>query len=208
MPNRGYRFILLLLLALFLQACSSTKLVTSWSDPAWKGEKLHKVLVIGLFNDDLRRRHFEDEFITEIIGMGRQAEASYVLMPDLKKYRDEKQLEAVVRKIGADAVLITSLKDVEDRKTYVPPRVEYAPSMWGGYGYYGYYMQTMTPVYTPGYTRSNKVVQLETRVFSVQGKKMIWAGITESFNPSSSGEVIRELAATVVSDMKKSGLIQ
>ncbi|BAO45265.1 hypothetical protein [Thiolapillus brandeum] len=197
----------LLLVLLLLQACSSTKLVTRWSDPAWKGEKLHKVLVIGLFKDDLMRRHFEDEFITELIARGRQAEASYVFMPDLQKYKDENQLKAVVDKAGADAVLITSLKDVEDRKTYVAPRMEYAPAMGGVYGYYGYYMQTMTPVYTPGYTRSDKVVQLETRVFTVKDRKMIWAGVTESFNPSSSGNVIRELAATVVADMKKSGFI-
>ncbi len=205
-----YRVLGLLLLTFTLQSCSSTKLVTRWADPDWNGGHLHKVLVIGLFKDDLMRRHFEDEFVTELIAKGRQAEASYVLMPDLQKYKDEKQLKTVVEKTGADAVLITSLKDIENRKTYVPPRVEYAPSptMWGAYGYYGYYMQTMTPVYTPGYTRSNKVVQLETRVFAVKNKEMIWAGITESFNPSSSGEVIRELAATVVSDMKKSGFIQ
>lgn len=202
------RVIFLLLVLLVLQACSSTKLVTRWSEPAAQGGKLSKVLVIGLFKDDLMRRHFEDEFITALIAKGRQAEASYVHMPDLRAYKEEKKLEAVVNKVGADAVLITRLKDVEDRKTYVPPRVEYAPTMHGYHGYYGFYMQAMTPIYTPGYTRSNKVVQLETRVFSVKDKSMVWAGVTESFNPSSSGEIIRELADVVVSDMKKSGLIQ
>ncbi|WP_457673444.1 hypothetical protein [Thiolapillus sp.] len=203
-----FRVTLLLLMVLLLQACSSTRLVTRWSDPAARGEKLGKVLVIGLFRDDLMRRHFEDEFITALIAKGRQAEASYVYMPDLQAYKDEKQLEAVVKKVGANAVLITSLKDVEERKTQVPPRVEYVPTMHGYHGYYGFYMQTMTPIYTPGYTRSDKVVQLETRVFSVKDRKLVWAGITESFNPSSSGEIIRELADAVVSDMKKSGLIQ
>lgn len=198
----------LLLVLLVLQACSSTKLVTRWSEPAAQGEKLSKVLVIGLFKDDLMRRHFEDEFIAALIGKGRQAEASYLYMPDLRAYKEEEKLESVVKKVGADAVLITRLKDVEDRKTYVPPRVEYAPTMYGYPGYYGFYMQTMMPIYTPGYTRSNKVVQLETRVFSVKDRNMVWAGITESFNPSSSGEIIRELADVVVSDMKKSGLIQ
>ncbi len=191
-----------------LQGCSSTKLVTSWTDKDYQGEKLHKVLVIGMVKDDLMRRHFEDQFVGKLAQDGQEAEASYVYMPNLQDYKEEGKLEAVVQKLGADAVLITTLKDVENRKKYVPPRVDYVPSMYGGYGYYGYYFQSMQPIYTPGYERTDKVVQLETKVFSVKTRKMIWAGATESFNPSSSSKIIDELARLVVSDMKKAGFIR
>lgn len=200
-------FGLLLLLLITLQGCSSTKLVTSWTDKDYQGEKLHKVLVIGMVKDDLMRRSFEDQFVGKLVQDGREAVASYVYMPNLQDYKDKEKLEAVVKKVAADAVLITTLKDVEDRKKYVPPRVDYVPTM-RGYGYYGYYSQSLQPIYTPGYERSDKVVQLETKVFSVETRKMIWAGATESFNPSSSSEIVEELAKLVVSDMKKAGFIR
>jgi hypothetical protein len=203
----GFGFFVLLILV--LQGCSSTKLVTSWSDEKYQGEKLSKLLVIGVFKDDLMRRHFEDQFAARLAQDGRKAEASYVYMPDMQAYREREKLEALVRKLGADGVLITALKDVENRKKYVPPRVDYVPGgPWGGYGYYGYYYQTMQPIYTPGYERTDKVVQLETRVFAVKTREMIWGGATESFNPSSSGKVVDELVRLVVSDMKNAGLLR
>ena len=114
----------------------------------------------------------------------------------------------VKKKVGADAVLVTTLQDVENRKDYVPPRVDYVPAAWGGYGYYGYYFQSMQPIYTPGYERTTKVVRLETRVFSVKTGKMVWGGATESFNPSLAGQIVAKLASLVVSDMEKAGLIK
>ncbi len=200
---------MLLLAVMLLQGCaSSTKLVNRWADADYQGEKLHKVFVIGVVKDDLMRRSFEDQFVGKLARDGRDAVASYVYMPDLKEYKDRKKLEALVKKVGADAVLVTTLQDVENRKEYVAPRVDYVPAAWGGYGYYGYYFQSMQPIYSPGYERSTKVVRLETKVFSLKTGKIVWGGVTESFNPSSSAQIIDSLVGLVVSDMKKAGLIR
>ena len=208
-PIKHVMTAILLLAGLVLQGCSSTtKLVDSWSDPGYQGGKFHKFLVIGVVKDDLMRRTFEDQFVGRMTQGGREAVASYVYMPHLQDYEQKEKIEAVVRKVGADAVLITTLQDIENRKDYVPPRVDYVPATWGGYGYYGYYSYAMQPIYRPGYERTTKVVRLETRVFSVKTGKMVWGGATESFNPSSAGEIVAKLAGLVVSDMKKAGLIQ
>lgn len=196
-----------LLVLTMLGACSSTKMVTRWAAEDYQGPKLKKVLVIGIHKDDLIRRHFEDEFVAEIERLGRQGVASYVYMPSLEEYQERDKLHAVVKKVGADAVLVTTLKAVDKEKEYVPPRTDWVPGVPVGYGYYGYYYQAMRPVYTPGYTRTKTVVRLETRVFSVAEEKMVWAGNTESFNPSSSSKVIREIAKLVVEEMQSAGLI-
>ena len=200
--------ILLMLIAAVQGCSSSTKLVDSWADSSYQGEKLRKFLVIGVVKDDLMRRTFEDQFVGKMTQGGREAVASYVYMPHLQDYREREKIEAVVKKVGADAVLVTTLQDIENRKDYVPPRVDYVPAAWGGYGYYGYYFQSMQPIYSPGYERTTKVVRLQTRVFSVKTGKMVWGGATESFNPSSAGEIVAKLASLVVSDMKKAGLIK
>ncbi len=194
---------------LALSACSTgTSLVTRWHDPGYQGPPIKKMLVIGVFRDDLTRRMFEDEYVGALNAMGRQGVASYTVMPDLERMDDEARLKAIVGKTGADAVLITTFKGVDKRKTHVPPRTDWVPAYPWGMGYYGYYHQVWVPVVRPGYVRTDHVVTLETRVFAVGSKKLIWAGNVESFNPDSPEKVVRGLARLVVSDMKKSGLME
>jgi len=191
-----------------LTACTTTKLVTRWNDTEYKGPMLEKVLVVGVMKDDIKRRYYEDEFVKKITSGGRQAVTSYTLMPDLKAVNDKEELVEIVKKAGADSVLVTTLKAVKEQEREVPPRVDYVPTMGMGYGYYPYYMNSYQAVYSPGYTTVDTVVQLETRVYALPTEDLVWAGNTESFNASSAGSIISESANLIVTDMKASGLIK
>ena len=191
-----------------LTACTTTKLVTRWNDTEYKGPMLEKVLVVGVMKDDIKRRYYEDEFVKKIASGGRQAVTSYTLMPDLKAVNDKEALVEIVKKAGADSVLVTTLKAVKEQEREVPPRVDYVPTMGMGYGYYPYYMNSYQAVYSPGYTTVDTVVQLETRVYALPTEDLVWAGNTESFNASSAGSIISESANLIVTDMKASGLIK
>jgi hypothetical protein len=59
------------------------------------------------------------------------------------------------------------------------------PSFGYGYGYYGYYGRAYDTIYTPGYITEDTIVKLETTVYDSKTEKMVWAGGTRSFNPSS-----------------------
>ena len=199
-------------LSFLLSACSSTSLVNRWSDPEYKGPPLQKILVIGIIKDDIKRRSFEEEFASLITGNGRTGIASYTLLPDLKSADQKEEILAVVDKVGADGVMIVTLQGVSKEQRDVPPSVDYYPTpgmgMGMGYGMYGYYGMSHTAVYRPGYTVTDTVVRLDTKLFAVSSEKMIWAGKTESFNPSSSKSVVSELEKLVISDMKKSGMVK
>ncbi len=196
-----------------LSACSSTSLVNRWSDPEYKGPALQKILVIGIIKDDIKRRSFEEEFSSLITGNGRTGIASYTLLPDLKSADQKEEILAVVDKVGADGVMIVTLQGVSKEQRDVPPSVDYYPApgmgmgMGMGYGMYGYYGMSHTAVYRPGYTVTDTVVRLDTKLFAVSSEKMIWAGKTESFNPSSAQTVVSELAKLLINDMKKSGMV-
>ena len=200
--------ILVISLAAFVTACTTTKLVTRWHDAEYKGPPLEKVLVVGVMKDDIKRRFFEDEFVKKITSGGRQAVTSYTLMPDLKAVDDKEELVEIVKKAGADSVLVTTLKAVKKEEREVPPRVDYVPTMGMGFGYYPYYMNSYQAVYSPGYTTVDTIVQLETRVYALPTEDLVWAGNTESFNASSAEKIISETADIIVSDMKSSGLIK
>ncbi len=204
---------LIFLLTLLISACSTqTQLYERWNDVTYSGPKLNKVLVIGVFKDDIRRRAFEMNFVNSVNTKGEHAIAGYTLLPENETYKTKEDIMAAVKKSGVDSVLITSYKGTKEKKRDVAPRIDYAPSMgrYGnyGYGYRGYYGSRYASVYRPGYTVTDTIVQLETRVFSVSDEKLIWAGKSKSTNVSSNEEVVKELVKLVVEDLRKSNLIQ
>ena len=201
-------FATLVFISLFLVGCNSTSLVNRWNDPKFTGPALEKILVIGIIKDDIQRRSFEEEFSKLITSNGRAGIASYTLMPDLQSVDEKEEVLAVVDKVGADGVMIVTLQGVSKEQRDVPPSVNYMPSAGFGYGMYGYYGMGHTAVYSPGYTVTDTVVRLDIKLFAVNTEKMIWAGKTESFNPSSAQTVISELASVLMNDMKKSGVVK
>ncbi len=206
--------LLVFITLLGIVSCSSqTRLYERWNDETYAGPKLQKVLVLGIFKDDIQRRMFESKFVKEVDADGKQAIAGYTLMPESDDFDTKEKILAAVKKTGADSVLITSFKGVIEKQREVAPRVDYVPRMgmqYGryGYGYRGYYGSTYEAVYRPGYTVTDSIVQLDTRVFSVKNEKLVWAGKTKTINASSGEEIVKELVQLVVKDMKKSGLIK
>lgn len=202
--------IALLLPLLGLTACgSSTRLVDRWSDETLVGNlNLEKVLVLGIFQDEIQRRAFESAFADQVNKGGHEAVAGYTLMPEQQDYDEKSDIEAAVKQVAADAVLITSLKSASKQQRYVPPSVDYIPSMGMGYGYGAYYGAAYQAVYRPGYTVTDSIVQLETRVYSVENEKLVWAGNTESVNSASGAKITEELVKLVTDDMRKSGFIK
>ncbi len=156
MNQKNFITVLLLAVLLGLVSCSSkTRLYERWHDETYTGPKLQKVLVLGVFKDDIKRRSFEANFVKLVAAAGKQAVAGYTLMPDAEDSDSKEEIIAAVKKSGADSVLITSFKGVIEKEREIPPRVEYIPSMGGGYGRYGYgyggyYGSTYAAVYRPG----------------------------------------------------------
>ncbi len=200
---------MLLLSVLWLAGCvSSTELIERWNDTAYVGKpKLSKVLVLGVFRDDTKRRVFESEFVAQVEAGGNSAIAGYTVMPEQADYNDKEDIIAAVKKSGADSVLITSFKSATEQERYVPPSIDYVPSMRMGYGYGAYYGAAYQSVYRPGYTVTDTIVRLETRVYAVDGEQLIWAGNTRSINASSAEKITVELVKLVTDDMRESGLI-
>jgi hypothetical protein len=199
---------MLFVFSFFVSACSTTSLVSRWSDPEFKGPELKKILVVGIIKDDIKRRSFEQEFARLISTSDRKGIASYTVMPDIKSADQKEEIRAIVNKTGADGVLVVTYQGVSKQQRDVPPTVDYVPTAGFGHGMYGYYGMRHTAVYTPGYTVTDSIVRLDIKVFAVADEKMIWAAKTESFNPSSTQTVIGELAKLVITDMKKSGVVK
>ena len=191
-----------------LMACApSTKLVKDWSDPAFKGEPFKKFLVLAVIKDDIQRRGYEQTFAERITRNGVTGIAGNTLIEDANDYGSKPKILEAVKKSGADAVLLANLVSVKKKEREVPGRVDYMPSFGYGYGYHGYYGRAYDTIYTPGYITEDTVVKLETTVYDSESEKMVWAGGTRSFNPSSAKKVVTENADLILASMKKAGFL-
>ena len=55
--------------------------------------------------------------------------------------------------------------------------------------------------------QTDTIVSVETLVYSFVQDKLLWAGMSETMNPSRADELVRELAGKVASQMEKEGLL-
>jgi hypothetical protein len=201
------RLLVLTICVLSMMGCARSKLVQSWHEPAFQDKPLGKILVLGVFKNDLDRRLYEDGVVMALEKGKRQAVTGYSLMPNPSDYDEKEEIIAAVQKTNADAVLIATLKGVGKEEKYTPPRVSYEPTMGFGHGMYDYYTVSYNRVVTPGYTVTNTIVRLEATVFSVKTEKMVWAGATRSVNPESRKRLVKETTGLIVDDMKKAGFL-
>lgn len=186
-------------------SCSTTSLVESWRDPGLEKGGIKTILVLAVLEDDVQRRLYEDTLVDHISKNDVVGIAGYTLMPNPEDYDEIEEVRIAVEKTGADSALIAKLISVNEESEFVPPAVRYQSS--GGYynGFYTYYDRSYQDMY--GYTVTNTIVTLETTVFSTSTEELIWAGTTESFNPSSAKTVINNNISLIVKTMKKDGLL-
>lgn len=196
----------LLAFTLLISGCSSTKLITSWAATDYNEKPFNRILIVAVMHNNLQTKVFEEQFAKRISNEKVTGIPSYALI-DEGKQNDKDQIRSAVKETGADAALIARLVEIRKEERYVPPSYDYVPSFGYRRGFYDYYSMSHRTVYTPGYTTTDTIVELETTVFSTRSEKMIWAGSTRSLNPSSAAKVIDENAEIIIKDMTKAGLL-
>jgi hypothetical protein len=206
----GLTVLSVFLLAFSVASGKSIKMVTSWFNPNYEGQKFHKILVIGVAQDLSVRADFEDEMAAQI------ARPSIVtipgnqilLRPDPKAKPDLDYLREQIRSNLIDAVVVSRLLKVDKKVTHIPSSTYVAPFPYY-YSFYGYLGAVYPVVYDPGYTREDTTVSVETNVYATSKPDgdLVWTGVSDSFNPKSAKKVADGLVKEVPKQMEKDGLL-
>jgi hypothetical protein len=77
--------------------------------------------------------------------------------------------------------------------------------MWGNTGYWSYGWGT---VHSPDYLTQDRVVTMDTNVYSVTDGKLVWASRSATYNPASVPRLVDEIAAETIAEMRKQKLIE
>jgi hypothetical protein len=182
---------------LALAGCASTTIRDAWSDPAYQGGPFARVLVLGVSRDVPERRVFEDTMARRIAATGTQAVPAYQYLPESAK-ADEPSLDRAVRESGADALLMSRIRSI-DRRTSVSTVM--APAY--GYGWYPWYSgwYPVTDVY------QYEIAVVETSVFDTRTKRVVWTGVTETYEPTSVERDAPGFADVIAKALAERGLL-
>jgi hypothetical protein len=195
-------------LAIGVAACAaSTRFTSTWAQPSAQPlDPNKKVATVMMSRRESQRRSAELAMADEIRSRGIQAVESFNILPG-----DAVQDTVLVRRVlveeGVDAVLVMRVVGKEQQMSYTPGTTYYiaGPYYSSTWGYWGY---GWGAAYSPGYMTTQRIVSVESLVYSVSQGRLLWAGVSETTNPEDLDSFIRELVRAVGGDLREKGLIR
>jgi len=189
-----------LLVGLALLGCASTSLQSAWYDTSYSGGPFRKILVVGVGATIADRRVFEDIFAQQLTAAGTQGIPGYQFLPDAAR-QNEPGWDQGVASSGCDGLLLVRVIGV-DTKTQVSTMMVPGPIYFGPYGRpWGPQM-----VAVPEVTQYD-VANVETNLFDVKTKRVVWAGTTQTFNPTTVAKEAPGFAKLIIGQLAARGLI-
>ena len=195
-----------------LGACSSSTRVVKVQELSESADApYHKVLVVALFKKFEPRRYLEDEIVKQLSGRGVQAVASTSMM-DTTTPVVRKTFVDMVGKVGADAVLVTHLLNLESTSKEVDMRPEATRNFWPT-DYWNVFTTELTEYVEPPGVEFQHSLALATEMYSVRTKKPVWAiqthsKIQQDFDHLRDYSIYVNEAATIVGRMDREGLVK
>jgi hypothetical protein len=194
---------------LALAACQTTSIQSAWYDTSYKGGPFKKIVVIASDGTTADSRVFEDIFVQKLQAAGVQAVPGYTTVPPDAR-RAESTFAPAVAATGADGVILVRLLRV-DTKTQVSTVMMPGPMMgpWGGFygpGFYGggFYGGGFYAV--PDVTQYD-VASVETNVYNVASKSLVWAATTQTVNPTTVAQEAPNYADIIIAQLRARNLL-
>jgi hypothetical protein len=195
MTRRSSRSVVATLLATtLLAACSMTRVKTTWKAPDIGQIRFKKIVAVVIAKDETVRRNAEHQLCERIKRV--PCAPAFAVVDDADRGNVDKMAKQVDA-AGFDGAVVLRYAGQRTQQTYVPAGMP----LWG---YYGYGWGT---AYDPGYVRQDELVDVETAVYSVRDRKLLWAGVTESMNPRDVRRTVDEIVDAVVAAMREDGVL-
>lgn len=196
---------LVLVAAFFLLSCANTKITSVWRPPNVSPlAPGNKILVLGIIREkDLRLRMQMEGFMVDALKeKGYNAVSAYTLYGP-KMFGNDNE-EAALQRLHSsniDEVLTITLLDKAREKSFQPGMAYPYSPFWG---YYNYWYGQM---YSPAYIQVETRFFWESNLYDVNTKGLLYSVQSESFNPSSAGDMGRTYSGLVVKNMTKQGVL-
>jgi hypothetical protein len=199
--NLRSTFALVALVAL-AAGCQSTTIRSAWFDTNFTGPPMRKIVVAGRVDSTVTSRVFEDAFAERLRAAAVDAVAGHTIRLN-DAGLSEAAIAAAVANTGAQGLLLVTLLGV-DTRTQVTTTMVSGGMDWGWGPWGGGPTRTMVPVQE---IRQYDLATVETKLFDVKTKQLVWAATTSTFSP---GTVAREtpgFADLIIGQLSERGVI-
>jgi len=183
-------------------ACAPIKKLEVWKDEAYS-QQPQKILLIAMAKRDNIRRQSENVLANQLTKKGVEAIPSYKVLPQSEQKPDRQAVEAIVRDLGFDSVLVArsiSQKEITNHQYggVVLGGVAVYDGGWYGYGY-GY-------TYNREYDSDYFIVS--TKLYDVDSEKPAWSYLAQVKVDGSKEKAVNQLIPTIVEQLEASKLLQ
>lgn len=190
---------------LALPACAgSTPIDQVWRAPEWSDSFEH-VVVFGMSKREGVRRGFEDGVAATLRRAGVKATPSYELFPaDGELFPAD--VEAALAEHMIDGALVARLVAIDTQERFIEtgPYVVTGP----GVGLYGYYHSIYAIVHSPTFTVEEQVVAIESNLYDVYSRELVWSGLSATIAPRDVEHAIRPYAKATTRKLLRAGLVR
>jgi hypothetical protein len=191
---------MILLAAVLVAACASTSIKSAWFDPGYAGGAFHRILVVGIHGNLADVRVFEDIFTQKLNAAGVDGLPGYQFVAKDSAI-DEAAWNAAVARSAADGLMTVRLLRV-DTRTRVSTTMLPGPTIYGPYG--GWWGSTMMPVQE---VYQYDIASVETTLWDVKSRRVVWAGVTDTFNPTTVARETPGFADLIIGQLAQQGLL-
>jgi len=197
---------LLLALVTLVAGCQTTSIQSAWYDTNFRGGPMRKIVVVGSVNSVADGRVFEDIFAEKLRAAGVEGIAGYTVIADETR-GTEAQFATAVASTGAQGLLLVRLLRV-DTRTQVSTTMVPGGMGWGWGGGWGGWGSPFGPSMVPVQQVSQyDLATVESKLYDVQTKQLVWAATTTTFNPTSVARETPGFAGVIIGQLAQRGII-
>jgi len=194
--------------AVSIAACGSTTFQSTWKAPdvtSLSIEEGTKMIAMVVSANEAKRRGFEAALVNELSEHGLDAIAANSVVP-ADVGHDASKAKPYIEKAGAQYALVVQVTGTSKEVSSTPTmggmgmygrRGGFYGAGWGGYGW----------GWGGSEIRTDTLVGVETLLYDLATDKLVWAGQSETMNPSKAESFMRELVKAVGNELQKDGLV-
>ncbi|HTY61662.1 MAG TPA: hypothetical protein VMG30_05340 [Acidobacteriota bacterium] len=201
------RVLLAVVMAGTLLFAGSTKFSSIYQNPRagridFSGKKVACFVIIP--NEELRGAR-EETVAAELRSRGVNGIAGYTILPGAL-VKDREKSKEFLQKAGVSAAcIIRLLGDKEQALTTTVTTAWYTQPYYSNFWGYWNYGWSSVAIYETSWT--DRVITLETLIYSIERDELLWAGRSETTNPKDITKFVQDLVKEAGKTLRKAGLV-
>jgi hypothetical protein len=161
-----------------------------------------RIAAVFINNNPGTRRMGEDALADALTRYGSVGVVSYSIIP-ANPWKDD-YVRQQLREAGVQAVLIMRVVSHDQVLSFAPvnwSKSSVSSSLWK------YWDFSWKAVYQPDYLRAETLLGVETMLYSREQDRLLWAGMSQTFDPGNVNEAVRQIARQAVLKMSEENVL-